>query len=53
MTRLLTDKPRVDHAPTPTARSRPARPEPSGSWQLLIIPIMICVALLTYASLTF
>ena len=33
--------------------SQPAPAEPSGSWQLLLIPIAICIALLTYASLTF
>jgi hypothetical protein len=52
MTRLSQDEMPADQQ----KRSSPYSPdpaEPSGSWQLLLIPIAICVALLTYATLTF
>ena len=52
LTRPLTDKspPMRDSVRPPP---HDLRPEPGGSWQLLFIPIVICVVLLTYVSLTF
>lgn len=55
MTSLVTTKPLPDQqllAPTPPLRPV-LGPEAMGSWQLLFVPIAICLALLTYVSLTF
>lgn len=53
MTRPSQDHMPVDQQLPPIRHSQPSRAEPPGSWQLLLIPVAICVALLTYASLTF
>jgi hypothetical protein len=52
MTRLSQDEMPADQQKRSIPHS-PAPAEPSGSWQLLFIPIAICVALLSYATLTF
>ena len=53
MTRLSQDQAPADPQIRSVPDARPARAEPSECWQLLLIPIAICVCLFAYASLTF
>ena len=40
-------------SPKPTRTSPPLTGENEGSWQLLLIPIAICIGMLIYVSLVF